>query len=114
MSTPLAQALSVTGTEAAVCADIAKRQQLGIAKYGVTVANNPLHLRAWLQHAYEELLDQAIYLKRAMEEMDQMPIISITDIGVFRGTMVVSADGERIPDILKPGDKLAVMYHQGG
>jgi hypothetical protein len=60
-----------TGTEAAVCADIAKRQALGIAKYGTTVANNPLALRAWLQHAYEEVLDQAVYLKRAMEEMDK-------------------------------------------
>lgn len=63
MSTP-------TGIEAAVCADIARRQALGIAKYGTTVADNPLELRQWLQHAYEEVLDQAVYLKRAMAEMD--------------------------------------------
>ena len=55
-----------TGVEAAVCEDIAKRQQLGIQTYGVTVADNPLDLREWLQHAYEECLDQAVYLKRAM------------------------------------------------
>lgn len=48
MSTPIAQALTVSGTEAAVCADIARRQQLGIKKYGVSVAENPLPLRAWL------------------------------------------------------------------
>ena len=59
-----------TGTEAAVCADIAQRQQMGVAKYGQTVADNPLPLRAWLQHAYEEALDQAIYLKRAIAEID--------------------------------------------
>lgn len=59
-----------TGIEAAVCADIARRQQLGIAKYGRTVADNPLDLRAWLQHAYEETLDQAIYLRRAIAELD--------------------------------------------
>lgn len=59
-----------TGTEAAVCADIARRQQLGILKYGVTVADNPLELRAWLQHAYEECLDQAVYLRRAIAEID--------------------------------------------
>jgi len=70
MSTPIAQALTVSGTEAAVCADIARRQQLGIKKYGVSVAENPLPLRAWLQHAYEETLDQAVYLKRAIEELD--------------------------------------------
>lgn len=60
-----------TGTEAAVCADIARRQAHGIAKYGQTVADNPLTLRAWLQHAYEETLDKAVYLKRAIEEMDK-------------------------------------------
>lgn len=59
-----------TGTEAAVCADIAARQQHGIQKYGTTVAGNPLTLRAWLQHAYEECLDQSIYLKRAIAELD--------------------------------------------
>ena len=60
-----------TGVEAAVCDDIARRQQLGIQKYGGTVADNPLELREWLQHAYEECLDQAVYLKRAMAEIDR-------------------------------------------
>lgn len=59
-----------TGIEALVCADIAQRQALGIAKYGTTVAENPLGLLQWLQHAYEEALDQAIYLRRAMAEID--------------------------------------------
>ena len=55
--------------EAAVCQDILKRQQMGIAKYGMTVAQNPLSLKQWLQHAYEETLDTALYLKRAMENL---------------------------------------------
>ena len=55
-----------TGIEALVCADIAKRQQVGIAKYGTTVAENPLTHAEWLKHAYEECLDMAVYLKRAM------------------------------------------------
>jgi hypothetical protein len=59
-----------TGIEAAVCDDIARRQAIGLAKYGMTVANNPLPLRAWLRHAYEEMLDQAVYLKRAMAELE--------------------------------------------
>jgi len=62
-----------TGTETRVCADIAARQQRGITKYGTTVEANPLPLRDWLQHAYEETLDQAIYLKRAIEELDKKP-----------------------------------------
>lgn len=59
-----------SGIEAAVCHDIAERQQKGVAKYGVSVAENPLTLREWLQHAYEETLDKAIYLKRAIAEME--------------------------------------------
>lgn len=57
-------------TEAQVCVDIRYRQQMGVKKYGVTVADNPLTQRQWLQHAYEECLDQAVYLKRLMQEMD--------------------------------------------
>lgn len=55
--------------ESLVCMDIYRRQQLGIAKYGMTVEENPLTHKQWLQHAYEECLDQAIYLKRAIEGM---------------------------------------------
>lgn len=59
------------GTEARVIADIVSRQQLGIRKYGTTVEGNPLSLKQWLVHAYEETLDQAIYLKRASEEIEK-------------------------------------------
>ena len=60
-----------TGTEVRVCADIAARQALGVRKYGTTVASNPLTLREWLQHAYEATLDQAVYLRRALEQIDR-------------------------------------------
>lgn len=56
--------------ESVVVRDILDRQQRGIAKYGQTVAQNPLELREWLQHAYEECLDQAVYLRRAIEEIE--------------------------------------------
>lgn len=61
----------VSGTELDVVLDIAKRQQVGIAKYGTTVEDNPLTLRQWLQHAYEECLDQAVYLRRAINEIEK-------------------------------------------
>lgn len=64
--------LIVVGTERRVCEDISKRQEMGIAKYGTTVESNPAPLRAWLQHAYEETLDKAIYLRRAIEELDKI------------------------------------------
>lgn len=56
--------------ERQVCIDIIDRQVKGIAKYGTTVAKNPLELRQWLQHQYEELLDAAVYCKRAIQEID--------------------------------------------
>lgn len=64
-----------TGTEAAVCEDIRRRQQLGVAKYGTTVADNPLSRQEWLRHAYQEALDLAVYLRRLidMEPEDAIP-----------------------------------------
>lgn len=63
-------AIQPTGTEARVCADIARRQQSGTAKYGKTVADNPLSWREWARHHYQELLDAAVYVRRAIEEHD--------------------------------------------
>ena len=60
-----------TGTERRVCEDIAKRQAVGLRKYGTTVEKNPLTIKQWMQHAYEETLDQAIYLRRAIEELEK-------------------------------------------
>ena len=52
-----------------IAEDLRSREARGIAKYGCIVDDNPLILREWLQHAYEECLDQAVYLKRAMDEL---------------------------------------------
>lgn len=60
-----------TGTEARVCGLIAQRQQLGLNKYGTTVAENPLTLRQWLVHQQEELADALVYCTRAIEELDK-------------------------------------------
>lgn len=63
-----------SGIEAMVCADIAARQVLGLEKYKVSVEDNPLPLRDWLQHAYLESLDRSIYLKRAIVEIDKQGV----------------------------------------
>jgi hypothetical protein len=63
--------IAATGIEALVIEDITCRQAVGINKYGMTVADNPLAISAWLQHAYEELLDGAIYMKRAMSSLHE-------------------------------------------
>lgn len=59
------------GTERLVCEDIIRRQAFGLGKYGVSVQDNPLNLREWINHAYEEALDLAVYLRRCMEEIDR-------------------------------------------
>lgn len=49
----------------AVRADLHRRSQLGIQKYGTTLAENPAAIEERLQHAYEEALDLSNYLKWA-------------------------------------------------
>lgn len=49
---------------AALVAELHQRAARGVIKYGVSVANNPLTPREWLQHAKEEALDLAVYLER--------------------------------------------------
>lgn len=63
--------MKAQGTEGRLQEMIYKRQQFGIAKYQTTVESNPLTLRQWLQHALEENVDAAIYLMRAIEEIDK-------------------------------------------
>ena len=63
--------VEASGTEKRVCEDIAKRQAFGMGKYGISVEENPLLYRAWLQHAYEEALDLSVYLRRCIDELDK-------------------------------------------
>lgn len=53
----------------ALRAELLARAARGKAKYGQTVSDNPLPLKEWLQHALEEALDLAVYLRRAMDEL---------------------------------------------
>lgn len=44
-----------------------QREQVGIAKYGVTVDRTDLTHVEWLQHALEEDMDRCLYMKRAID-----------------------------------------------
>lgn len=62
--------------------DLLKRSQIGINKYGVTLDRTDIDLKGWLQHALEETYDKALYLKRAIKELEkeeQKPINSYTE-----------------------------------
>jgi len=50
--------------------DLLERSKVGIKKYGVTLHEADLKLKEWLQHAYEECLDQANYLKSAILKLN--------------------------------------------
>lgn len=47
---------------------MAKRDAVGVAKYGKTVDQNPLSASEWAQHALEEAADGLKYAIRAKEE----------------------------------------------
>jgi len=47
--------------------DLKQREQKGLSTYGTTVDRTDLTEKEWLQHAYEEALDLAIYLKKLMQ-----------------------------------------------
>jgi len=47
-----------------VIADLERREQKGLVEYGTTVDRTDLSKDFWLNSAYEEALDLAIYLKK--------------------------------------------------
>lgn len=56
--------------EESVISEIRDRAKKGYAKYGTTMTREDLSLRDWAQHALEEALDLAIYLKRVIRDLD--------------------------------------------
>lgn len=49
-----------------IIADLEKREAMGVRKYGTSVDDAMLTQQQWMQHAYEEALDFAVYLKKMM------------------------------------------------
>ena len=50
-----------------VISDLIQRETRGKAKYNTTMDRTDLTHEEWLQHAYEEALDLAIYLKKIIK-----------------------------------------------
>ena len=57
--------------EESVIAKIRQRRDLGRKKYGVSMERTDLSVPQWLQHAQEEAMDLAIYLEKAIQEMNR-------------------------------------------
>lgn len=47
--------------------DLLAREEKGIKEYGTTMDRTDLSEQEWIQHAYEESLDLAIYLKKILK-----------------------------------------------
>lgn len=88
----------------AVRKDLLERSQVGIDKYGTTLAENKIDLQAWLQHAYEECLDQANYLKRAIMEIEQAK---------YKDNLVI-VNNTQTPDSETLGEQVARVIRAGG
>jgi hypothetical protein len=53
-----------------VIAELEARETKGVETYGTTLDRQDLTRSEWLQHAYEEALDLALYLKKLKIEED--------------------------------------------
>lgn len=54
----------------AVRKDLLDRSALGLSKYGCGLDRQDLSTKEFIQHAYEEALDLANYLKRVLMDME--------------------------------------------
>jgi len=54
-----------------VITDLKNREERGLKTYGTTVDRDDYTLVMWLQEAYEETLDQALYLKCAINKLNE-------------------------------------------
>ena len=57
-----------------VVAELEARELKGLDTYGTTLDRTDLTRSQWLQHAYEEALDLALYLKKLKIEEDDKRI----------------------------------------
>ena len=77
---------------AQVMLDLRAREKMGVEKYGVSVDKAELNTLQWMQHAYEESLDHAIYMKKIILQAHR-------DIARAKGK-------EHAPDVHELQDKI--------
>jgi hypothetical protein len=88
----------------AVAADLRARSELGVRKYGVSLGNAPLTQQQTVQHAYEESLDLASYLKRLLTEIARdKETIAALEVVVLRGENARRALVEELKAVAKTG-----------
>ena len=59
--------------------DLLDRSEVGIKKYNTTLDREDLNAGDWMTHAYQELLDGALYLKRLHKEWGKTQIYVLAE-----------------------------------
>lgn len=59
--------------------DLLDRSEVGIKKYNTTLDREDLNAGDWITHAYEEMLDGALYLKRLHKEWGKTQIYVLAE-----------------------------------
>lgn len=87
----LGNALTVGAVKTSPCSiveavrqDLLDRSEVGVRKYGTTLAQNDTGHAGKLQHAYEEALDLSNYLKWAIGELDNLIVEADSILGLHR------------------------------
>jgi len=83
-----------------VCEEIKKRAERGLNKYGTTMERSDLTRANWLQHALEEALDLAVYLKRLQHENEML------NKNVERLEALLESYAKIIAEISGPGETI--------
>lgn len=75
-----------------VIKDLIHREEVGKTKYNTTMDRTDLTHEEWLQHAYEEALDMALYLKKAKQQITRdrewTGWCDINDFRLFEGDTI--------------------------
>jgi hypothetical protein len=65
------------------------RSDVGFAKYGVTLRDDPSKMFTWLNHLQEEMMDAVLYLQKAKEAYtDEMQDNIIKDLEVHESETI--------------------------
>ena len=77
-----------------VIKDIASRAEIGLAKYNMTMDREDLTASDWVQNAYEECLDMALYLKRLKKDMLAME----EELRAFKNQVTIKEEWSKLEE----------------
>lgn len=78
-----------------VISDIRRQEEKGLVTYGTTMDREDYELLNWLQEAYEETIDKALYLKAAINKIKN---------GTQRRTDSEEANQNNVREVVSSGE----------